>query len=304
MYNFEENKKCEEVIKGIEKLSIEYKKILNSEEYILGSKIKNYKEMLKKGQFGKIFKKLLFNSNRHNKTLKTALETNNYSSYFVDKKIVVYTSIFGRYDSIIEPLFKPDNIEYVIITDQDIPNDSIWNKIELDESILKNKNNIEKNRFCKMFPERFFKEYDYSIYVDGNVFITSDLSPLIETLDIFPISMHRHKNRTCVYQEIEACIEKGKENRDALLRHRELLENNKVPENNGLLEATVIARKHNDELCKKIMNEWWNEFTLYSKRDQISLIDVLWKNNISIDKVATMGNNTFLNSLFIIIPHK
>ena len=224
--------------------------------------------------------------------------------YITNHRIAVYTSMFGAYDRLKEPIIKPDNIDYYIITDQKISLNSLWKRIDPDKVIPSEITSpIERNRYTKMLPHKIFTDYDYSIYIDGNVFVTSDISILIKSLDDFPIAMHRHKNRNCVYEEIKACIAKGKDNTDRLKRHQELLLKNGVPHNNGLLEATVIARKHFDEQCIVLMENWWDEFLEYSKRDQISLIDCLWKSNIDINMVAQLGNNILDNNNFVIIPH-
>lgn len=301
-YMNNKDKQIENCITGCEKLTSEYKKILNSEEYKLGEKIIFYKTLLKNHKYLTILKKLFFRTKKYDKYLNE--NEIFFSSHQSSKKIAVYTAIFGKYDNILEPIIKPDNIDYYIITDQNIPSNSAWKKIDNNDALNNLKSNIEKNRYCKMFPNQFFNNYDYSIYVDGNVLITSDLTPLIKTLDEYPISMHSHKNRNCVYDEIDACIKKNKGNKSELINHKKLLLANNVPLNFGLLEATVIARKHHDSVCKSIMNQWWNEFIKYSKRDQISLIDVIWKNNVDIKKIATMGDNIFKNNMFIIFSHR
>lgn len=301
-YMNNKGKQIENCITGCEKLTSEYKKILNSEEYKLGEKMIFYKNLLKNHKYLTILKKLFFRTRRYDKYLnENEIFFGNHQS---SKKIAVYTAIFGKYDNILEPIIKPDNIDYYIITDQNIPSNSAWKKIDSNDALNNLKSNIEKNRYCKMFPNQFFNNYDYSIYVDGNVLITSDLTPLIKTLDEYPISMHSHKNRNCVYDEIDACIKKNKGNKSELINHKKLLLANNVPLNFGLLEATVIARKHHDSVCKSLMNQWWNEFVKYSKRDQISLIDVIWKNNVDIKKIATMGDNIFKNNMFIIFSHR
>ena len=154
-----------------------------------------------------------------------------------------------------------------------------------------------------MLPHRVFRDYDYSVYVDGNVFITSDLSILTRTLDEYPIAMHRHKNRDCVYEEVAACIAKKKDNIEKLKLHEQLLKKNGVPVHGGLLEATVIARKHTDARCIEVMEKWWDEFQEYSRRDQISLIDCIWTLGLSVDTIAKLGDNIMDNDNFVIIPH-
>lgn len=46
----------------------------------------------------------------------------------------------------------------------------------------------------------------------------------------------------------------------------------------GLTENNVIYRKHKDPRCIKVMEDWWYMVENYSRRDQLSLFYVLWKN--------------------------
>ena len=59
-----------------------------------------------------------------------------------------------------------------------------------------------------------------------------------------------------------------------------------MPRNYGLNETNIIYRKHNSKKIKKIMTEWWNMIKNYSKRDQLSLSYILWKNNIPVNKIC------------------
>ena len=77
-----------------------------------------------------------------------------------------------------------------------------------------------------------------------------------------------------------------------------------MPKNYGLLQCNLIVREHNNETCIKIMQDWWQEFKNYSKRDQISLPHVLYKNNIKIENVGILGNNIYPNPSFRILTHK
>lgn len=293
------------LLAGLCKLTREYKEILGSKEYKRGRSIKIYADLIKNAEFLKLIKRLQTRKNKYNNIANNGSYTIPcVDDYITNKKIVIYTSIFGKYDVLKEPIIKPSNVDYCIITDQAIDKNSLWKVINPKDVIPKEITSpIECNRFAKMLPHRIFKDYDYSIYVDGNVFITSDLSVLIKTLDDFPIAMHRHKNRDCVYEEIEACIKKGKDSKERLIKHQQLLKENGVPQHGGLLEATVIARKHSDKQCITLMENWWEEFLNYSKRDQISLIDCLWKSNIDVNMVARLGDNIMNNDHFIIIPH-
>lgn len=292
-------------LEGMVRLTHEYKQILYSQEYKRGRSIIQYINLLKHGDVIKLIRRLQSRTGMYNKVIQnTAAQKLCVEDYITSHRIAVYTSIFGAYDQHKEPIIKPDNIDYFIITDQEVERNSRWRIINPNDVIPKEITSpIERNRYTKMLPHKIFRDYDYSIYVDGNVFITSDLSILIRSLEEYPIAMHRHKNRNCVYEEIEACISKRKDNIERLIDHRRLLKSNGVPSHGGLLEATVIARKHSDKQCIDLMEKWWDEFLNYSKRDQISLIDCLWKSKIDINIVAQLGDNIMDNDNFIIIPH-
>lgn len=305
MYPRFDKEETQELLNGLYCLTDEFKKILWSKEYNRGKGLYKYLNALKSGNMKKICR-LMFKSNHSVDAIinASAYTKPQIDDYMTTNRIAVYTSIFGSYDNLKNPVLRPENIDYFIVTDQEIPENSVWNVIDyktvIPDDIV---SPIERNRYVKIMPHKVFEKYDYSIYVDGNVFITSDLSILIKTLDDFPIAMHRHKNRDCVYQEIEACILKGKDSEKRLRKHEKLLREHGIPEHAGLLEATVIARKHSDCRCISVMEKWWDEFQQYSKRDQISLVDSLWTLGVSIDSVARLGDNIMDNHHFVIIPH-
>ena len=224
--------------------------------------------------------------------------------YIREERIAVYTVLFGAYDRIREPLLHPGNIDYYLITDQEQPAESAWRR--LDASRIPGafrEDPILANRWCKMHPHLLFPDHEYSIYVDANIWVFSDLTPLAAGLDRYPAAMFRHKHRRCVYEEVQACLALKKDTRAALSAHRALLCEHGVPEQWGLLEASLIARKHFDPRCIVLMEAWWEAFLKNSRRDQISLIDVLWLSGIEPARIGTMGDNLQRCRLFLQMPH-
>lgn len=219
--------------------------------------------------------------------------------YFSDHKIAIYTSIFGNYDQLKEPVTIPDNCDFFVFTDQEVSENSNWQKLEIEYSEFGlPADNILKNRFVKIFPERFFPNYAYSIYVDGSVQIRTDLTPLIQSMNQYGLRMHHHAFRDCAYEEIKACIHKHKDVIEKLQEHRAHLEKNGMPHHSGLLEATIIVRDHRNPILNTLMEAWWAEFTIHSHRDQVSLAYVLWKNHIDFNIVGDLGSNLRYNTSF------
>jgi len=73
------------------------------------------------------------------------------------------------------------------------------------------------------------------------------------------------------------------------------------PKNFGIGENNILFRKHNSEKGVKIMNDWWDELNSQTKRDQLSLAYVLWKNG---EKFNFMDESARGNRYFNIKTHR
>ena len=228
------------------------------------------------------------------------------SLYVREERIAVYTSFFGPYDLLREPLLHPDNIDYFVVTDQAVPDGSLWKRLGPEDPALPGDvaaDPVLANRWCKMHPHLLFPEYAFSVYLDANIWVLSDLTPLTASLERFPVAMFRHKNRDCVYEEIEACLAQGKGSPEVLRSHEQLIRSHGIPGHWGLLEASVIARKHLDPACVALMEAWWDAFCSNSRRDQISLIDCLWLRGLEPASVGMLGDNLQRCDLFLQMHH-
>ncbi len=228
------------------------------------------------------------------------------SLYFSNTEAAVYTALFGSYDSVPEPVFTPGNISYYIITDQEVPATSKWSRIE-PEGVLPEEvrgDAVMSNRWCKMHPHLLFPDFTYSVYCDANLHIISDMTPVTAGLEQYPVAMFRHKKRDCVYDEIDACILQKKDSKQSLRTHGKRLNAKGIPDHWGLLEAPVIARKHNDISCIEIMDTWWELFCTGSRRDQLSLIETLWTLGIRPETIGTLGADVSKCRLFIMEEHR
>ncbi len=226
--------------------------------------------------------------------------------YFREGKVAVYTAMFGGYDHILDPVIQPDNIDYYIITDRELPQESKWIKIDPETFIPQELlgDSVLCNRWCKMHPHILFQDYEASIYLDSNLLVVSDLTPFVSLAEAFSVAMFKHWKRDCVYQEIEVCINDMRDTEKNLKRHEARLREQGIPERWGLVEAPVIARLHTDTRCISLMEDWWKNFITGSRRDQISLIETLWQNGIRPEHIATLGNNIYSCNLIIKTQHR
>lgn len=303
MYNVQsgrEKKQYTELISAIKQLNSEKKALESSKEYRLGCMVSNQIAHLKKMELKKTLNSIqrYLKSIRSKKATTLPLQKNdNHSDYFSDKRIAVYTCITGKYDTVTDPLLFPDNCDFFLITDMPEANTSKWKTIDIrtlgnDIDLL---SNAMKNRFVKMHPDIVFPDYDYSVYVDGSIRICTDLTEHVNRISQYGMAFYSHDLRNCVYDEIQACILLGKANKSELLEQIAYLDNAGMPRNYGLPACGIIARKHHDPLCKKVMQEWWNEYVNHAKRDQVNLPLVLHRNHIPVQDVTTLGSNMYLD---------
>jgi hypothetical protein len=197
------------------------------------------------------------------------------------EKVVVYSCISGKYDKLQQPKSVNKDFSYICFTDQKMKNSGIWKIRPLQ---WKTQCPVRTARYHKLHPHNFFKEYDYSIWIDGNVTIagnhfTERIKELINNK--IKISSAIHPYRNCIYDEIQICIDFKKDDPQIMRRQRVFLQKQKYPKNNGLFESNIVFRKHNDEKIAKIMNDWWEQIVKFSYRDQLSFDYILWKNKIT-----------------------
>lgn len=220
-------------------------------------------------------------------------------------KIVVYSCITGNYDKILEPTLLFDDVKFSMYTDNCNIKAENWTIRNIDE--FKQSDNILANRYAKFHPFELFKDtdYDYSIYIDGNVKVVGDIRSLIYSVsEKTGLSLHRHIQRDDVYKEAKACILLKKGEKHFIKKQMKKYQALKFPKKYGLLECTIIVTDLSNLNAKKIYKEWWKEFIdSKSMRDQLSLPYTLWKFGYTLDDVGSLGDNEYRNPIFRIYSH-
>lgn len=280
----------------VEKINQEYLDVYQSQRYKLGDMFFGALEGIKEKNIKKFRKNadLLWQGIKIQKYTSKSERYKEPKTDFFAPKTAVYMALFGKYDTILEPVVISDNCDYYIFTDQKVNDDSIWKKIQLTEEQkhkIEKMTGVEKNRFFKMLGYQYFKEYEYSIYIDTNMEIYYDLSKLDVYADIDSgIAMYNHPARGCIYNEAQVCVISGKASKKDVKKQTKKYKELGMPADYGMCECNVIVRQTANPKCKLIMNEWWTEFGASCvKRDQIVFPYVLWKNNIAIDEIGCLG---------------
>ena len=209
----------------------------------------------------------------------------------MDTKIVAYTCIVGNYDKLHYPSEElAQKYDYVLISD-DKPSDMGTFKQWIDvRDICPNEitDNTRKNRYCKINAHKIFPDYNMSIYMDGNIQLKRNLDEICDNISDIGITVLAQTGYIDTYREAAHKMGQNVDNVDIIYKQVEKYWKDGFPEGFGSWYCTILVRKHNSKLCMKIMEDWWNELCLYSKRNQISFPYVLWKNGFCTSDVKTI----------------
>lgn len=205
---------------------------------------------------------------------------------------VIYTCITGDYDNLIQPNCVNKNYDYVLFTDNmkyvKKKKVGVWTVRPL---VFNNGTFAEINRWHKFYPHVLFPDYQTSVYIDANINVkTAKLFDDINKIsDNAVLSVPKHYKRDCIYEEIDAVAHYELDTPENLNRYKAFLKKEKFPAHYGLGENNVIWRRHHDKKCIKIMEDWWDVLQKYSKRDQLGLFYVLWKNKLHVPYLSDIN---------------
>lgn len=198
------------------------------------------------------------------------------------KNRVVYTCITGKCDVI--PLlqkYKDENSDYVCFTDNkfllNLKKIGEWNIKKLEFNKL---DDVKNARWHKTHPHILFPQYKEAIWIDGNVNILTNF--LFETINksAKELLIPAHYCRNCIYDEANQVIEADKDSKKNVKNLIDFLNNQGFPKNYGLNETNIIYSKLDNKNVAQIFENWWEIIEKFSRRDQLSLSYVLWKNNV------------------------
>jgi hypothetical protein len=188
------------------------------------------------------------------------------------RKVIVYSCLIGNYDNVTS-FNKQRGYDYILFTDQNIIKKTNWTIFPIPDEVLKlNVSDIKKQRYMKIHPHKFFKNYDLSLYIDPNYEITGDLDDyLINTLNpLDHIYIPHLQFGKGIKQAIEKAIEKKLDDVSLLKNVMDRYNQSKLLDKTGIVNAGLIIRKHHTEDCIKLMERWWEEVRDYSHVDNFA----------------------------------
>jgi len=211
--------------------------------------------------------------------------------------VVVYTAITGAKDTLKDDQFD-DGSDYICFTDNgEIASDTWTIKPACNLFTDANRN----AKIHKVLSHQYVGDYDYSIWIDGNInLICSPVELIKKYLKRDDIAVFGHfQKRNGIYEEADICIRQNLDSNEVILEQMSVYKERNYPKNNGLFECTIILRKHTKKI-ERINNWWWAEICRHSKRDQLSFNYVL--HNLKI-KPQVLQGDIHKNDYFLRTPH-
>ena len=196
-------------------------------------------------------------------------------------KKVIYTCITGQYDDACAHVFVDDTWEYVMFTDNQyllgLGRYMHWGIRPL---MFDKMTNVKNARWHKINANLLFPEYQYSLWIDGNIVIMEKdffirINNFIDNSE--KICIPPHPVRNCIYDEADVIKQKHIDNKNTVNQQIRLLKFMRYPCRAGLNETCIILRKHNDRQIIRLQRKWWRMVRKYSKRDQLSYNWAAWR---------------------------
>ena len=228
-------------------------------------------------------------------------------------KKVIYTAIIGGYDELVEPDFIPNGWDFVCFSTRKLKSKH-W---DVRPTLPLYSDNTRTARKHKLLPHRLFPDYDYSLWIDGNIKVRNDINELLSHLDDCNYATYDHLQnkldpRGCIYDEASTILhfgelnmkrnpEKGlscfKDNPTLIRNQMERYLKEGYPRNNGLVVQMEVLRRHNESDVINSMEEHWIELKHNSKREQLSFNYIAWKTNLKFSYIQgdSRDNKYFLN---------
>jgi len=212
----------------------------------------------------------------------------------------VYTALFGEYDTLPEPLYRPPGIDFVCLSDR--PRDaSGWDVLIVDPGTG---DPFLDSRRPKILPHEYLSAHDYSLYVDANCQFLGDPVLLYHHwLRGKRFVAWRHPARSDIYAECEAILSGLKCEPAPTVAEYEFYRGEDVPGDTGMLEASFLWRSHRDGEVRELMERWWAHVIGFGGRDQPGLAYWTWKTGTLPEVMPTHVGTSRENDFYVKRPH-
>lgn len=196
-------------------------------------------------------------------------------------KVSLYTSIYGRYDSVkpvpldlgVPAFFYTDSVETA-----ERARESGWTALVVPHSVatLNGRPGITEpmlnHKWWKTHPDRACPNTEVSIWIDGSMTITTPefVKLCVEALGDDDWALTPHPSRTCIYPEADYSATLTWRYDAPSIKAQAAHYSTFHPFNWGLMATGFCVRRHTPAVIE-VGEHWWDECVNWSHQDQISL---------------------------------
>lgn len=212
---------------------------------------------------------------------------------------VVYTAIIGGKDKLREPRHILPDTDYVCFTDNPHLTSRVFELRPLPFEPLGDARLTARR--LKLMPHLWFPHHRESLWIDGSILIRADISSLWQrALSTRLLAGFAHPSRHCLFAEALECARTGRAPEAALTQQASAYRAQGMPENFGLIETSILFRRHHAPRVVAAMELWWQEISAQTARDQVSLPFILWRQNITAEFLPYLPAH---DTCFVQYPH-
>ncbi|WP_370870921.1 glycosyltransferase domain-containing protein, partial [Bradyrhizobium sp.] len=196
---------------------------------------------------------------------------------------VVYTCLFGHSELFNDFRYERNGVDFVCFTDDPELRSDFWEIRLLPRQLL---DPARAAKRIKALPHIYLQEYDWSLYIDNTVRLKAAPNRIFDEYLApagSPMVCFRHFERDCVYEEAETVICLRLDTAERVDEQMALYKHLKYPARNGLAKGTFLLRRHHHPALLRPMNTWWEQISVHSRRDQLSLLPVCWFEGFEIE---------------------
>lgn len=215
--------------------------------------------------------------------------------------VVVCTSLCGNYERLLPPAFLNDGWSYVCYSDTPREGWGIW---DIRPIPYENDDPRRRARWVKTHLPELFPDAEWVFWMDANVVIRADMSPLLDGREEKNLYLAFHLTRDCAYQEGLVCAAVGKEREDVIQRQLKAYREDGMPEHYGLYETPVMLLAPGSEAVKRVFSGWDREIRTHSKRDQVSLPYVLYHEKVKPGSLFQDMRRVQFHPAYIFLTHE
>jgi len=211
---------------------------------------------------------------------------------------IVYTTLFGKSDSLKQPACSLPNWDLICVTNQRNISFGAWRPVFV-EAIHRDPRRTA--RVFKILPWNLFPDAEESLFLDASIKIIGPVDEFVERYcNKADLSCFVHPVRDCAYAEAQACIEKGNDDPNTINWQMHAYRRGGFPPSSGLIASAVLHRRHTSDKVRHLMESWANEVELHSVRDQLSFNYSSWATGVGYNPIPL---DIFDNQYFEVQPH-